>query len=141
MMNNRLLASPFEVLDRVFDQVVAPTLGRAFVQPSPFPALNVWEDGDNLMAEAELPGLRIEDVEILVEGDELTIKGRLNAPPLDGANYLRRERVVGEFTRAITLPRPIDSAAVEATLKDGVLTIKLPKAEEAKARKITVRSA
>lgn len=141
MMTNRLLASPFDVLDRVFDQVVAPSLGRAFVRPSPFPALNIWEDGDNLMAEAEVPGLKLDDVEILVEGDELTIKGKFNTPELEEASYLRRERVVGEFSRTITLPRTVNSERVEATLKDGVLTIKLPKAEEAKARKITVRSA
>lgn len=141
MMTNRLLASPFEVLDRVFDQVVAPTFGRAFVRPSPYPALNIWEDGDNLMAEAEVPGLKLDDVEILVEGDELTIKGKFNAQEVEEANYLRRERIVGEFSRTITLPRAINSDGVEATLRDGVLTVKLPKAEEAKARKIVVRSA
>ena len=141
MVTNRLLASPFEVFDRVFDQVVAPAFGRAFVRPSPFPAVNIWEDGDNLMAEAGVPGLKLDEVEILVEGDELTIRGKFNAPKGEDASYMRRERIVGEFSRTLTLPRSINSERVEATLKDGVLTIKLPKAEEAKARKITVRGA
>ena len=141
MATNRLLASPFEVLDRIFDQAVGPALGRAFVRPSPFPPINVWEDGDHLMAEAEVPGMKLEDLEILVEGEELTIKGKFAANENKESGYLRRERVVGEFSRTISLPRPINSDRVEATLKDGVLTIKLPKAEEAKARKIAVRSA
>lgn len=105
-----------------------------------FPALNLWEDGDRLFVEAELPGLTIDDLDIEVMGDELTIKGRREAPSDEGLNYHRRERGVGEFARLVTLPVSIDPSKVEASLKNGVLTVTLPKAEIAKARKIEVKT-
>jgi HSP20 family protein len=123
-------------LGRLFDDFAA---GAPFDRP--FPALNLWEDGARLIAEAEVPGHRMQDLEVLVVGDELTIKGRRSADAPEGATVHRRERGMGEFHRTLTLPVEINADAVEATLKDGVLTLVLPKAEAARARKITVRSA
>lgn len=138
---NRNHANPFDLLNGNLDRLLQTVARPLFDEPTmrPFPALNVWEDGDRLMAEAELPGLRLEDIELLVIGNELTIKGhRPKAAETQGSIH-RQERGVGEFTRTITLPVEIDAEKVEATLKHGVLTVMLPKVEPAKARKIAVR--
>lgn len=107
----------------------------------PFPALNVWEDNANLHVETEVPGLTMNDLEVYVVGSELTIKGRRK--PLENGQFVyhRRECGRGEFARHLTLPVEVDAARVEATLKDGILNILLPKAEKARARKVTVKTA
>ena len=112
--------------------------GGVFAPTRAFPAVNIWEDGECFYVEAEIPGVSMNDVEIYASGDELTVKGRRKPLEGDDHTYLRQERGVGEFTRMITLPADADANKVEATLKDGVLTITLPKAEEAKMRKIPV---
>jgi HSP20 family protein len=103
-----------------------------------FPALNVWEDGETLYAEAEVPGLKNEDIDISVIGNELTIRGRRGEAQREGVAYHRQERGVGEFNRVLRLPIEVDANKVEATLNDGVLLVKLPKAESAKPKKIKV---
>jgi len=109
---------------------------------SVWPALNVWEAGDSFVAEAEIPGAATEDVEILANGAELTIKVRRPEPELpEGAVRHRRERPFGEFTRTITLPAPVDADKVAAGFRDGVLTLTMPKHESAKPRRIEVRAA
>jgi HSP20 family protein len=105
-----------------------------------FPAVNVWEDGDAFMAEAELPGLELNEVEVCVVGDELTIKGERKNGCDDGASCHRRERSVGSFCRVLRIPVEVDADKVQATLKNGVLTITLPKVEAVKPRKITVEA-
>jgi HSP20 family protein len=105
-----------------------------------FPALNVWQDEEFVYAEAELPGLKLDDLEIYVTGnDQLTIKGsrQFNAP--ENAVWHRQERPYGTFTRVITLPVPVDADKVEARLENGVLTVKMPKGQEAKPKRIAVR--
>lgn len=128
-------------IDRVFEQVMEPINGAGF-GIRPFPALNVWDDDDCVHVEAELPGVAMEDIEINVVGGELSIKGSRRA--FNGGNgnrtYHRQERAIGEFSRFLTLPDAIDADKVEATLKNGVLTIKLPKAETAKPRRIQVHA-
>jgi HSP20 family protein len=105
-----------------------------------FPALNIWEQGDELFAEAEIPGVKSEHLEISVVGNELTIKGQRQDAAEDGAAYHRRERGVGAFTRVVRLPFEVDTARVQATLRDGILLVTLPKADSAKPRKIQVTS-
>ena len=85
-----------------------------------------------------MPGLKSEDLELSVVGNELTIKGRRDTASEEGTTFHRRERGFGEFVRAIKLPVEVDSAQVSATLVNGVLTVRLPKAEAAKPRKISV---
>ena len=114
--------------------------GGVFAPTRVCPAINAWEDGERFYVEAEIPGVSMNDVEIYTSGDELTIKGKRRPPEGDDHTYHRQERGTGEFTRMITLPADMDADKVEATLKDGVLTITLPKAEEAKMRKIAVKS-
>ncbi len=105
-----------------------------------YPALDMWQDDDNLYIEAELPGMKLEDLEIYVSGDnQLGLKGCRTAAEDEKASWHRRERTYGEFARAISLPCPVDSDKVHATLKHGVLTITLPKIEETKPRRIEVK--
>jgi len=106
-----------------------------------FPAINVWEGADEVYAEAELPGVKSEDLEISVVGNELTIKGHRGDHNGEGVAYHRRERGVGDFSRVIHLPVEVDADKVQAVLCDGVLTLTLPKAEAAKPKKIQVASA
>lgn len=106
-----------------------------------YPALNVWEDEQQFRVTAELPGLSLEDLEILVQGDsELTIQGERKAPESDSGIWHRRERGFGKFTRSLHLPSNVDAEKVEASLKHGVLEIVLPKREEAKPRRIEVKT-
>ena len=125
-----------QVLDSVFDGFEGLGLRRARV----FPPLNVWENGDCAYVEAEVPGLGLDDLEIHVTGNELTIEGQRDDTPDEDLKYHHRERCVGKFARRITLPYDVEVGQVEATLKDGLLTVKLPKAEAAKSRKIAVTS-
>lgn len=105
-----------------------------------FPALNLWEDNDNLFAEAEVPGLTMNDIEVVVMGNELTLKGQRAESDGPQATFHRRERGTGAFQRIVRLPVEIDANGVEANLKNGVLTIKLPKSPAAKPRKIEVKT-
>ena len=104
-----------------------------------YPALNLWDDGDAFHAEAELPGFTIDDLDLSVAGAELRIRGRRESRSKEGWAIHRRERPSGEFARTITFPAEIDADRVQAALKDGVLSITLPKAPSAKPRKIDVR--
>jgi HSP20 family protein len=102
------------------------------------PPVNVWEQETALVVELEVPGVRKDQVDISVTGDELSI--RVNRPESEekDVTYHRRERPVGTFSRVVRLPVGIDADHVEAEIRDGVLTITLPKAESAKPRKIHV---
>lgn len=126
-------------VDRLFGDFFGSTaVGRAVVPSRAFPALNVWERGDELFAEAEVPGLKGEDVDISIVGNELVLKGNRSASEHSDASYHRRERGVGEFNRLVRLPFQVDANKIEAKLTDGVLLVKLPKAEASKPRKIKV---
>jgi len=103
-----------------------------------YPAVNLWEDGDAGYVEAELPGLSMNDIELLVLGNQLTINGQRKIADQPNASYHRRERSMGQFARTITMPWEIDSDKVEAKLHDGVLSVRLPKSEAAKPRKVKV---
>lgn len=124
-------------VERVFG-VCTPTSGLCFPRARAFPAVNAWENEDSIFVEAEVPGMKMEDLEVEVLGRDLCIKGSRTEERSEDTNYHRQERVYGEFTRHLTLDTDVDAEGVKAALKDGVLTITLPKAASAKARKITV---
>lgn len=105
-----------------------------------FPAVNVWEDDQSLYAEAELPGLTMDDLEVFVLGDELTIKGKRPEEDTADVTHHRRERGVGSFSRVLRLPVQVDAEKVEATLRDGVLSLTMPKPQAVLPRKIEVKS-
>jgi len=106
-----------------------------------WPALNTWEDGEAAYVEAELPGLTMDDVEVYVLGREVTIGGERKIEQPGGASWHRRERSSGRFSRVLTLPWDVDADKVEAKLHDGVLTVRLPKAETARPKKVKVLGA
>lgn len=137
--------SPVAQLRSEMDWLVQDFFGRGGrpVMPTSagYPPLNVWEDGDSLYAEAELPGVKSEDLEITVLAGDLTIQGRRNTSAGEGVAFHRQERGTGQFNRVIRLPFEVASERVEASLRDGVLLVKLPRAESAKPKKIAIRPA
>ena len=102
------------------------------------PALDLYQNNDNLIAVVELPGMRKEDIEISLHDGMLTISGERKSGTPEGDKAERTERYIGKFRRSITLPTRVDANKVSATYKDGILTITLPKAEEAKPKQIQV---
>ena len=105
------------------------------------PAVNVYQDDEGLTVTAEVPGVKAGDLAVEAEGDALTITARRAAPEgIEDSMYHRREREFGEFSRELKLPAGLDTEKVVASLADGLLTVRLPKAETAKPRKIEVRA-
>lgn len=113
-------------------------MGSANEMTSSFPAFNIWSNEDGAVLTSELPGVRMEDLDITVSGKEIAIKGARKADETPGGRYVRHERTAGGFSRSFQLPFQIDSANVQAKLADGVLRIELPRAENDKPRKIAV---
>jgi HSP20 family protein len=107
-----------------------------------YPPVNVWEDNDYVYAEAELPGLKLTDLEISVTANnELVLKGKREEPTLPAkAEWHRQERGFGSFERTFRLPVGVDPNKVEARLENGVLTIQMAKRPEVKPRKIPVKA-
>jgi len=104
-----------------------------------FPAVDVYEDKDSLQVKAELPGLKKEDIEISLHDGYLTLSGeRKHEEKHEDAEVYRSERWVGKFHRSITLPCPVVADKIKATYNEGVLTVVLPKAEEAKPKQIPI---
>ncbi len=104
------------------------------------PAVDIIEDDHQFIVRADLPGLTKEDVKITVENNQLTIRGeKREEEEKEGKNYHRIERSYGSFYRSFTLPTSALSSKIEAEYKDGVLTLSIPKAEEAKPRSIEVK--
>jgi HSP20 family protein len=102
------------------------------------PALDLYQNNDNLVAIVELPGMRKEDIEISLHDGTLTISGKRETSATNGENAERTERFSGKFRRSIALPARVDAGKVSATYKNGILTVTLPKAEEAKPKQIKV---
>jgi HSP20 family protein len=123
------LATLQDELDRMFEQ---PMCAWA-------PALDVHEDKDAFTIRAELPGMKREDIEVSIEGGALVISGeRKEEKTTEDAEVHRQERYFGKFSRTLTLPTAVAGAKVKATYKDGILTVVLPKADEAKPHQITI---
>ena len=130
-------------MDRLFTNVwghVPRPSGLARLATASFPAMNVWETEHDLFFEAELPGVKESDLDLTVASGELTLRGKRGGAEIEEATYHRRERGTGTFARTLRLPVDVDAQRIEATLTDGVLLLKLPKAEAAKPRKITVKT-
>jgi HSP20 family protein len=116
------------------------TQARRTVAPG-YPAMNIWTDQDSAIVTAELPGVNLEDIDISVEDDTLTLRGDRQRDALEeGVTYHRQERRFGSFLRTFQLPFRVDAEKVDATLKNGVLSVSLPRAEEDKPRRIAIRA-
>jgi HSP20 family protein len=104
------------------------------------PSVDIYENKDQLVLEAELPGMKREDFELSVENNVITLRGERHFEKRDEAdNYHRVERAYGSFTRSFTLPNTITGEGASADYRNGVLRVTLPKREETKARRIEVK--
>jgi HSP20 family protein len=117
-----------------------PVASATFGMGATAPPINVWEDEKAWRVEAELPGYRLEDIEVSVLGSEVTLKGKREIAAHKDASCLRRERSGGTFERTWTLPGDVDAEHVDASLTNGILTLTLPKSPKVLPRKINVRA-
>ncbi len=125
-------------LNDVFDRSGIASAPWDFDQAA-YPTVNIWQDGDNAYLQAQVPGVSLEHIEVLVTGKQVSLKVHRKAPADDTAKHrtwLRQERATGDFSRLLELPWEIQADKVEAGLKAGVLTVTLPKAEASKPRRI-----
>jgi HSP20 family protein len=105
------------------------------------PSVDIYESNNELVLEAELPGLKREDFDLSLENNVLTLRGERKFEKRDeGDNYHRVERAYGSFTRSFTLPQTVQGEQAVAEFKDGVLRVTLPKREEVKARRIEIKA-
>jgi HSP20 family protein len=126
-------------LDTLFELPVWSNSGRQTQLFSGWtPALDLYQNNDNVVATIELPGMQKENIEISLHDGTLTISGEREEATPAGEKAERTERYVGKFRRSITLPTRVDGDKVTASYKDGILTVTLPKAEEAKPKQIQV---
>jgi len=126
--------------DRLFREAFSPKFGEGELSTRTWaPAVDIYENGDNLVLKAELPGINPDDVEIRVEDNTLYLKGeRKFEKEVKEQNYHRVERSYGTFTRSFSLPNSVDADKVGASYQDGVLTLTMPKKEEAKPKTIKI---
>lgn len=126
---DRLFEAPFSELARASNLLSGWT-----------PALDLREDKDNFFVKVEVPGMKKEDIEVSLHDGTLSISGeRRNDPKFEGAEVYRAERFFGRFQRTLALPRPVATDKIKAQYQDGVLSVTLPKAEEAKPKQIDVQ--
>jgi HSP20 family protein len=126
---------------RQFDQLLGDEYGasRGLLGSGVFPQINMTEDADRFYIRAELPGVNTSDLEMQATAKNLSIAGeRKIEAENEGVRYHRREREAGKFSRIIAMPTEIDPDRIEAKMHDGILTIRVPKAEAVKPRQITV---
>ncbi|WP_287106790.1 Hsp20/alpha crystallin family protein [Mesorhizobium sp.] len=124
-------ADPFRNIRRLQDEV----------SRQEFPAVNVFVNQDGVIITAELPGVRSEDLDILIRRDSVTLSGERQTETEEARRgYHRRERRRGRFVRTVSLPFVVDPNKVEADLVNGVLTLDLPRAEEDKPKRIHVKA-
>jgi HSP20 family protein len=103
-----------------------------------YPPINVFQQGDSLIAILEVPGVNKEDLEIQAKENTIRISGRKTISYPDGVSVHRRERLSGSFDRTITVPMQIDTDGIKAEYRDGVLALHIPRAESDKPRTIRI---
>jgi HSP20 family protein len=135
-----------EEMRRRFDEDVVQPVMHAVWQRIPeeakswSPAVDIFEKGDNLMIKVELPGMKLEEIDVYVTEDTLTIKG--DRDPESGIkeeNYFRSEIAYGNFYRSLNLPYSVDTKNVEAVYEEGILRISLQRAAGSKPNRVTVQ--
>lgn len=138
--------SPFADFDsmrremlRLLDSVAGETFGDAGA--GVFPPMNITQDDDSFYLRAEVPGVKPDELSISAVRNRVSLAGKREIQrEHERASYHRKERAEGSFDRTVTLPTEVDSERVDARYADGILTLTLPKAGEAKPRQITVRT-
>ena len=126
-------------IDRLFEAPLAEFARTSQLLSGWSPALDVYEDKDNVYVRAELPGMQREEIDLSLHNGSLSISGeRKSEEKFKDAEVYRGERFFGRFQRTVTLPTAIAVEKVKAEYKDGILTVTLPKTEEAKPKHIDV---
>jgi HSP20 family protein len=132
----------FGNLRSVFNDLFDEKSDRSWAQPSIskwHPAVDVLESKDAYIIRTELPGMKREDIKVEVKDGTLVLSGESKSEkPVEGVEYRHVERVAAKFWRSFTLPETAKPDGIEATYKDGILEIRVPKAEEAKPRQIEI---
>lgn len=127
-------------MQRMLDTVSGGELSREY-PAGVFPPMNITQDDNSFYLRADIPGIRPTDISVSALRNRVSISGKREIPEENGnVSYHRKERAQGEFSRTVTLPAEVATDKVEAHYADGVLTLTLPKAEEAKPRQIAVKS-
>jgi HSP20 family protein len=125
---------------RLLDNVAGDS-GDAEVGAGVFPPLNLTQDDDNFYLYAEIPGIKPNELSISALRNRVSLAGKREIKrENDRVSYHRKERAEGSFNRTVTLPTEVEAERVDARYADGILTLTLPKAEQAKPRQITVRT-
>ena len=127
-------------MDRLFDGFVGGVSRQMPFRGRLEPPVNLSEDGDGIYVDVEIPGVSMNDIDVQIADDGLTVRGTRAEPATEGVTLHRQERACGEFSRLVALPATVNSERVEAVLKDGVLRIKLPKSDVSNARRISIKS-
>jgi HSP20 family protein len=126
-------------IDRLFESPLAEWTRTSNLLSGWTPALDLYEDKDNLFVKVELPGMKREEIEVSLHEGSLSISGeRKSEQKHEDADVYRAERFFGRFQRTVTLPTAVAADRVKAQYKDGILSITLPKTEEAKPKHIDV---
>ncbi|MDH4335328.1 MAG: Hsp20/alpha crystallin family protein [Chloroflexota bacterium] len=131
-----------QAMDRLFeDSFVSPLSWRRVEGETVSPSIDLHETTDDLVVTASLPGLKAEDVEITITGQTLSIRGEFKADEkVERDQYLYRERRFGAFHRQMSLPVRVVGDHATATFEDGLLTLRVPKAEEVKPHQIAIKA-
>ena len=129
-------------IDRLFDEsFVRPGFGWFAPVSAANMAIDMYETKDDVVVRASLPGVKPDQVDVTITGDTLTIRGESKEEnEVKEENYVRKERRFGSFSRCVTLPGGVKADKAEATFENGVLTLKIPKTEEAKPKTIKVKT-
>ena len=126
-------------IDRLFESPLTEWARGSNLLSGWTPALDIYEDEDNLFVKVELPGMKREEIDVSIHEGSLSISGeRKSEQTHEDADVYRAERFFGRFQRTVTLPTPVAAEKVKAQYKDGILTITLPKTEESKPKHIDV---
>jgi len=134
--------NPWTNLLRFEDEMNRLLSRFTFPSVSEFPPVNIWENEQEAVVTAEIPGIDPKAIDISIVGKTLVLSGSREPENVkEEESYHRRERWYGKFTKSIELPFPVESDKVEARFAKGILTVKLPRAEADKPKKITVKSA
>jgi HSP20 family protein len=128
-------------MNRLFDTSLSRSFERKDFLTDGFwaPAVDIHEEKDKYIIKADLPGIKQEELDVSVEDDTLTIRGERKLEKEEKQkNYYRSERAYGAFQRSFALPSSVDAAKINASYKDGVLHITIPKTEETKKKSIKI---
>ena len=136
------LVSLRDAMDRLFeDSVIGPRWGWVAPTRAANLAINMYETKDEVVVKAALPGVKPEEVEVTITGNTLTISGESKEEnEVKEKDYVRKERQFSSFTRSVTLPDGLKADQADASFENGVLTLKVPKTEEAKPKTIQVKA-